>query len=417
MKYRYPNISKAYTGSVCREAELTLNAQFYALFHRAQLPFDVVFPQRVPRIDYFLELEFLEVPHFKLAFERCLAPSLECLKQYKDEVCDRSSLPERLFHMNYLLRQGRFEDICSLSPKVEGEDSLSLEFALLVETARIELDLCAARAPNLQGLTAMANTVQRLDVSVTQKMRVVNRLIVYASRHTHDDSVLKLAVYVDYLWTLLETFCPQTFVESLACSVAYRGIAMSDHLDITQREYSLARCESIARELSPSTIAEAIIASENLYNVLQTLSKWAMLHESWAEAEKFLSEMVVLDPLDSAAFTEWGILMMRLGRYDEAISHFQKAVALGPAGVAMNTFFLGEVWRKLGDCVKAQACFNETIKLDPESISPYLSLLSLHESLGDKKQAGLVARRILSNELLVRQLEGLEVEKLREYAR
>jgi hypothetical protein len=261
--FKYPNVSAGYIGK--KTENMTLNSQFYYLFHSGEISKDSNFPQRLPRIDFFEELKKLEGDIFEAEFSKNISFAKKVLK-------DLQKLPEEnlnasIFYFNFLLRHGEFMEIVNfalpVNPKINLEDYWVM--ALLKHTALIELSLCQGKIIDLRGLVNLGDQILKLEVSSYLKIRVLNRLVVYALRHK---GILEDQVLYNFeksLWKLLEEVQPACFDEYLTVSVAYRGIAMSNRLSSDKKSFCMQEVERISRSLKAQDSTQELIYRENLY--------------------------------------------------------------------------------------------------------------------------------------------------------
>ena len=74
-------------------------------------------------------------------------------------------------------------------------------------------------------------------------------------------------------------------------------------------------------------------------------------------------------------------MYLRLGRHEEAIEQFRKAISKEPE-LADAHFHLGECYRKLGNEKKAIEHFEATLEIDPNYVAARTKLERLSEPPG-----------------------------------
>lgn len=174
----------------------------------------------------------------------------------------------------------------------------------------------------------------------------------------------------------------------------------------------LHRGEQIARALRPNGTLEEIIATENLYTCLQTLSKWNTSLDQLEQAKSNLNEMISLDPLDSTGYGEMAFFLLNIENYEEAASYFKSASEFGPPAVGMHTYYYGKCLQVLGRTDDALAALYESTKIDPDAVSPWLDLFDYYLEMNNQTKTKEIASRLLTNPVYRNQLEQEEIDEI-----
>lgn len=86
------------------------------------------------------------------------------------------------------------------------------------------------------------------------------------------------------------------------------------------------------------------------------------------------------------AYREEGLSLQRLGKLDEAMSLFQKAIELDP-GYAVAYNDLGVIYEAKGMSGRAEQSYLKAIEIDPDYLSPYSNLAIFYENARDLEKA------------------------------
>ena len=157
----------------------------------------------------------------------------------------------------------------------------------------------------------------------------------------------------------------------------------------------------------------------------------AMRNSAWDLARKKATQLVKKHPQSSSAYNAMGVVARRLNQFDEAITHFRKALALSKDGhersvlhfnIAQSLFALGDLenslphyedalllnaentsalcamsnaLRELGRVDKAIALLNNSLEKNPDQVDVLLSLGVCHQQLGESAKAGACYTRLL----------------------
>ena len=118
------------------------------------------------------------------------------------------------------------------------------------------------------------------------------------------------------------------------------------------------------------------------------MSKWHLYNKNLLEAERYLCELIVIDPHDSTGFSELGFFYVNEESFEKAANCFMKAIELGPPGAGMNAYYYAKCLEKLGKEQDAITYLFESTKLDEQALSPWLDLMGhfINQKQNDKAQ-------------------------------
>ena len=112
------------------------------------------------------------------------------------------------------------------------------------------------------------------------------------------------------------------------------------------------------------------------------------------QALKDLRRAHVLAPRDYAILNACGLCLVRMARYEEALSCYEQALAIQPEfGPAW--FNRGWALERVGEKALAAQSYARATELNPESVPAWASMAFLSASRGDAKNAAMQARRAL----------------------
>jgi Flp pilus assembly protein TadD len=104
------------------------------------------------------------------------------------------------------------------------------------------------------------------------------------------------------------------------------------------------------------------------------------------EAIAAFQRAIELDPNAAAPHNGLGNVYRDLGRQEEAIAAFQRAIELDPTN-AISHNGLGEVYRALGRLEEAIAAYERAIVIDPDFAYPYGGLAGVYRRIGNEHQS------------------------------
>ncbi len=111
--------------------------------------------------------------------------------------------------------------------------------------------------------------------------------------------------------------------------------------------------------------------------------------ERYAEAAEALGKAVVSKltvPEEVEAYNNLGFVLRKLGRNEEAMQRYQKALSLNPECAECRNN-LGVLYLSSRDFVEAETHFKEAMRINPGYADPYFHMALLKESAGDFSEA------------------------------
>jgi len=415
MHYRYPHVTSGYL--LINQSQLTLNAAFYTEFFGTQHDMNdiIVFPQRVPKKTFFDEIAMLENNDI---YRLITAQQDEFVKQmnYALGAMKQHNKMQRAFlnWLNILLRYGLANEICTLNEEyLHSHMNLNdfTEFKLIKLIAHFQLHDNTPDETSTEHLNYLIQiAVSNSDLTNRLKILILNYTIVAVYRYKFNLSYQKcIKNCCETLLGLIEH--DNDFGNMIRTSVAYRGLAMINELDIALRDQYVKKAESIARNIKTNDKLELLVAKENLYTCLQTLSKWNVYLNQIDSAKANLIEMTELDPFDPTGYAELAFFLFDHECFEEAAYYFKRAVELGPPGVGMHTYYHAKCSQYLGKNCEAITLFYEATKIDHEAVSPWLDLIQAYFDNDQLDKAKDIIRLVLSNPIYKNQLEDDEANQ------
>jgi len=123
-----------------------------------------------------------------------------------------------------------------------------------------------------------------------------------------------------------------------------------------------------------------------------------MIHlfkREWKRAIIEAKRAVALNPNGADALAVLGYITCYAGEPEEAILHLQKAFRLNPVPLIIYYHFLGIAYRLTGQYENAVEILNQSINLDPEPLTPYLTLTMCYIELNEFEDAQKAVTKIL----------------------
>ncbi|UCD83580.1 MAG: tetratricopeptide repeat protein [Deltaproteobacteria bacterium] len=139
------------------------------------------------------------------------------------------------------------------------------------------------------------------------------------------------------------------------------------------------------------------------YNLAYSNSDISRKEQGYDEDSKAFQMDLRLDPagtnarmnwLHADAYIELGLLSEQQEDYPQAITYYQKAIALSPENF-VGHYNLGVVYRKLRYVNRAITEFKKASELNPDFIPAYMNLARCYKYQGDKDQAIRMYQKVL----------------------
>ena len=119
------------------------------------------------------------------------------------------------------------------------------------------------------------------------------------------------------------------------------------------------------------------------------------LHNRQLEAEPFYHRAIAIDPTFKEAWMNLGLVVLSLGRLEEALSCQREAVCLDPDNADAHNN-LGMVHYAQGNIAEAESCFRTALRLQPDHANATLNLGSARQVLNHVEEADALFRCALS---------------------
>jgi len=226
-----------------------------------------------------------------------------------------------------------------------------------------------------------AGITDALQVRLTEKDR--NQL---SRSQTENAEAHRLYLKGRYFWNKRSeegfrnaiSYFQRAIEEDPAYALAYAGLADSYHtlaafgIAAPHDVYPKAKA-AVSRALEiDSTLAEAHVS---LASILQSYD-W-----NWIEAEKEYKRAIELDPAYATALHWYGLLLLTLGRDEEAIAMSERAVRLDPLSLPVAAS-LGTVYLAVRQYEKAEAQCMRVIEMDSSFAMARTILATVHMDQG-----------------------------------
>lgn len=412
LQVRWPHISLGYVGRVSETA--TLNSRFFynVLNSLSVLDSPLIFPQRVPKVDYFKELIALELKCFEDEF-------LNITKKLQNLVSVSHQTNNLLLNsLKLLMRYGGSQFVIDFSCRHNLSDDIALQMDFLKICSNIQVDLSKGSKPDLYPLSKFTDKViVSYHCSINFKIIVLNRLIVNYFRYKLEGNIyIPIDKFVNNLLVSLKKIDGRVKSNRLLIAYSYRGVSMSNTLSEEEKRWFLLTSEKLSRGLHSENIIENVVYQENLYTTLQTLAKYAINTGNPDHATNYLKEMIYLDPFDPTAYSELALLLLEQGHYAESALYFEKSKLLGPPGVGMNIYYEAKCYESLGDVERYISLLKESSVIDPYAISPKLDLLEHYMNINFHEKVIEISHEIIHDDVLFSQLTVDEKKAILENA-
>ena len=408
MKLNFPSISTGYI-SAQAEANKTLNSEILNILAQENIEdYSGPFPQRIPRLGFFQELEKFETP-----------AGSKAISEYKTIVHERIKRnPSNKSLLNFGLRMGLGSEILDLLPTFDNANELSeenIELSLIRDFAETQVKY--PNIPKRSLCTLVALFIRSLDLKNDYlSSRIGNRILVKSTRYSKEklDSTILLQIDETIQNHLLHE--TKNNASALRNSVLMRGYAMFPTIDKKTVQIRVNHSLALLEEFSPQTRLEELLKKELLYTTLLTHAKTEISFGNAALGCTSLSKLTELDTHDSVGWSEFGLHYSKSQDYAKALPFFESAAELGPPSLSLNCYFAGFCEFKVNRAVQAVEWMEKSIQYDPLALSPRLDLISHHTGTHDTRLTKNIALEIVGNSDLKSQLTAAELINIQKLA-
>jgi len=166
------------------------------------------------------------------------------------------------------------------------------------------------------------------------------------------------------------------------------GKALSLNPTFDQALLGLGRAHFLLGQDKPA--AESLELALHI-NPRDFLARLALAKVYWrqnlpAKAEPELAEVVKDHPELPEGHGDYAIVLVKLGKYQEAMPHFERAIALGYRDASLYNY-LGISYGEMGNQDKAREAYKQAVALDPSYAVAYLNLALLSRKLNEPDEA------------------------------
>lgn len=367
------------------------------------------FPQRIPRLGFFDELEKFETPVCSSAiasYRRTVAKDIESHQPNKS-----------LYHMGLRLGLGlAIEASLSSLRSPPNPTTQSIEFALIRDFAETQIKYPNIPQSSLQSTISLLKTSYSLKHSYLSA-KIANRVLVKSARYSGQKLDSETVELID---NTLKRYFSETKVENATAfsnSVLSRGYAMLPGLSNETMIKRVDDAVNFAHSFQARTSLEGALKKELLFTTLLTLAKTHRRVGAIDLAEKSLVTLTEIDEHEPIAWSELGLHYHFLCDYKKSLVCFKRAIALGPPSLALNSYFAGAAQFKLLNFEEGIKLMIQSIRFDSFALSPRLDLIEHYLSKNQTNNARILSDEILGTNELVTQLNEKERADLINLAR
>jgi Flp pilus assembly protein TadD len=130
------------------------------------------------------------------------------------------------------------------------------------------------------------------------------------------------------------------------------------------------------------------------YPALVNLADLYRVQNQDAQGEGFLRQALEIAPNDASVHHALGLLLVRIGQKQKAMSSFKKATALQPDNSRYG-YVYGIALHSVGDTEKAITALEENHKRHPNDRQTLFTLITMHRDQGNRKVATQYAKRLM----------------------
>lgn len=176
---------------------------------------------------------------------------------------------------------------------------------------------------------------------------------------------------------------------SLLFCTTHRATAFAPFLrrDLDGVERELAMVEDVARGLPRDSDDHALLAVDNLCNVIETRHQEALARRDLDLAVERLRETAELNPFDGMRQVKLGEVLVSAGDERAALDAFESAAALGPPGAGIGAYRAGALRERIDDLRGAAARYEQALRWDPGLLGALERLIDIYETLGQPRLA------------------------------
>ncbi|MDH4467318.1 MAG: hypothetical protein QE271_04600 [Bacteriovoracaceae bacterium] len=407
MKQNFPSITPGY-GTKKTDTPLSLNALLLSQLSQSVENYSGHFPQRIPRLDFFSELEVNETEEAKkkIQYHR---------KQWKEKI--QSHLPS-IPLIKIGLRMGLGTELLNVLPVHTEifESDEKLEILLLRDYAETQVTYPNVPISSFKNLNSIfQQSLKRSNKYLSAQ--IACRILVSSVRYFKKNASLEILDQIDLcLKEFLNHKEPLDFDTAYRKSVLWRGYAMFPNI---RREIIEERVDNALRyvtELIPSSEIENYLKQELLFTTVLTQAKTAFSFENAQIGHMLLQSLTEIDPHDSVGWSELGLHYFKTSEFEKSFECLQTSVTLGPPGLSLNCYFAGLCQLQLQRGSEMENWMLRSIAYDNTALSPFLDLIKFYRENSRTKDAVRLCKTILQSLDLHEQLTEEELSDIKKFS-
>ena len=406
MKYYFPHLSPPYSGQNKLELPLTLNSKILSKI-AAEKKMGIssgIFPQRVPRIGFFEELDDQEINGFK-------EQAVIFRSQIANELADKQlPIGELINRAEYAIRIGLTEEIIELKDRFVTE-AMPAKLAVLIDAAETRK---ALHLDSNQSCPDLVKLYQSPNLSLEDSALIANRILVKHYRYIRGQALENENRYVGTVKQAIEVNSRDGIGQLYRKAMLCRGVAMSRLIPKEESQELVETSLKFVSKIEPTNETQLLLKQELLLTTLLTKAKTSGIFGRTDESEEILLDLTKIDPLDSVTWSEVGLAEYKKNSWESAKELFEKAYHMGPPARALNAFYAGNSARNLDQFDEALIWWKNSSACDSTAVSPlYESAMLLHK-INRKAEAREMAQIILNNPEMLELLDLEEVVCLKD---
>ena len=229
-----------------------------------------------------------------------------------------------------------------------------------------------AQSPNIVAAGDVAITYNTTGITQDQFDQLIDELQVSKATALRllqnlDEKDVALEERESQFETLLKKY------KALEQHLTERDDAVSRQARELLNEGKLGEAEALLKESLAARLADIQAQRELAAADAYDLGNIQELKLDYASAQVYFQQAVELDPINSTYLNALGVIAQRLGQYNDAITHTEKALSIDREvygerhpEVARDLNNLGAAWKALGKYKKAIDLYEQALSIDRE---------------------------------------------------